>query len=168
MVKLWDARGLSGYFCDSFACCPDLPVQKLHSYLADFPHLGEAEAVSCEGLVTECEVHDMLKKIGLNKLPGLDGLPYEVYLMMSYMFVPILTDMSSHWFAQGAIPGCIIKGVIALLKKGGRHIWEDLDDFRPIIRQNTELDFCSLSLVIWLDLNRTMLWREDWSKTTCI
>ena len=44
------------------------------------------------------------------------------------MFVPIRTDMFNHWFAQGAIPGSIIKGVIMLLKKGGRHVWEDLDD----------------------------------------
>ena len=48
------------------------------------------------------------------------------------MFGPILTDVFNHWFAQGAIPGCITKGVITLLKKGGRHVWEDLDDYRPI------------------------------------
>ena len=70
---------------------------------------------------------------------GLDGLPYEVYLRMSHMFVPILTDMFNHWFAQGAIPGSVTKGVITLLKKGGRHVWEGLDDYRPITLLNTEL-----------------------------
>ena len=55
----------------------------------------------------------------LNKSPELDGLPYEMYLRMAYMFVPILTNVFSHWFAQGAIPGIITKGVITLLKKGG-------------------------------------------------
>ena len=35
------------------------------SYLADFPHLGAAEAVICEGMVTECEVRDVLKLVGL-------------------------------------------------------------------------------------------------------
>ncbi len=59
-----------------------------------------------------------LKQVGLNKSPGLDGLPYEVNLRMSHMFVPILTDMFNHWFAQGAIPGSVTKGVITLLKKG--------------------------------------------------
>ena len=48
------------------------------------------------------------------------------------MFVPILTDMFNHWFAQGAIPGSVTKGVITLLKKGGRYVWEGLDDYRPI------------------------------------
>ena len=98
-----------------------------------------AEAACCESVVTECEVRDALKQVGLNKSPGLDGLPYEVYLRMLHMFVPILTDMFNHWFAQGAIPGSVTKGVITLLKKGGRHVWEGLDDYKPITLLNTEL-----------------------------
>ena len=122
------------HFRDRFARCPDLPLQVFRSYLADFPRLGTVEAASCEGVVT-----DALKQVGLNKSPGLDGLPYEVYLRMSRMFVPILTDMFNHWFALGAIPGSVTKGVITLLKKGGRHVWEGLDDYRPITLLNTEL-----------------------------
>ena len=38
------------------------------------------------------------------------------------MFVSILTDMFNHGFAQGAIPGSVIKGEFTLLKKGGRHV----------------------------------------------
>ena len=55
------------------------------------------------------------------------------------MFVPILTDMLNHWFAQGTLPGSVIKGVITLLKKGGRHVWEGLEDYRPITLLNTDL-----------------------------
>ena len=40
--------------------------------------------------------------------------------------------MFNHWFAQGAILGSVTKSVITLLKKGGRHVWEVLDDYRPI------------------------------------
>ena len=134
------------HFRDHFARCPDLPLQEFRSYLADFPSLGTAEAASCEGVVTECEVHDVLKQVGLNKSPGLDGLPYEVYLRMSHMFVPVLTDMFNPWFAQGAIPGCITKGVITLLKKGGKHVWEGLDDYRPITLLKTELKDFGLGL----------------------
>ena len=97
-----------------------------------------AEGASCEGVVTKCKVRDELKQVGLNKSPGLDGLPYEVYLRMSHIFVLILTDMFNHWFAQRAIPGSVTKGVIKLLKKGGRHVWEGLDDYRPITLLNTE------------------------------
>ena len=85
------------------------------------------------------KVRDALKQVGFIKSPGLDGLPYEVYLRMSHMFVPILTDMFNHWFTQGAIPGSVTKGVITLLKKGGKHVGEGLDDYRPITLLNTEL-----------------------------
>ena len=84
--------------------------------------------------------------------PGLDGLPYEVYLRMSHMFVPILTDMFNHWFAQGAIPGSVTKGMITLLKKGGRHVWEGLDDYRPITLLNTELKILARVLANRLQL----------------
>ena len=46
------------------------------------------------------------------------------------MFVPILTDVFNHWFAQGAIIDSITRGVITLLNKVGGHVWEELDDYR--------------------------------------
>ena len=67
------------HFQDRFARLLDLPIQEFRKYLADFPRLQEAEAAGCEELVTECEVRDALKQVGLNKSQGLDGLPYEVY-----------------------------------------------------------------------------------------
>ena len=87
------------HFRGCFARCPDLQVQEFLNYLADFPRLGEAEAASCEGVVTECEVRSALKQVGLNKSPGLDGLPYEVYLRMSHMFVvqPLVCPGSHPW-----------------------------------------------------------------------
>ena len=95
------------HFRGHFTLCPELQLQEFRNYLADFPRLGVAEAASCEGVVTECEVREALKQVGLNKSPGLDGLPNEVYLRMSHMFVPILTNVFNHWFAQGAIPGAL-------------------------------------------------------------
>ena len=140
------------HFRDRFARCTDLPLREFRSYLANFPRLGAAEAASCEGVVTECEVRDALKQVGLNKSPGLDGLPYEVYLRMSHMFVPILTDMFNHWFPQGAIPGSVTKGVITLLKKGGRNVYEGLDDYRLITLLNTELKILARVLANRLQL----------------
>ena len=52
------------------------------------------------------------------------------------MFVLILAN---YLFAQGAIPGSINKGVITSLKKGRKHIWEELDNYRTITRLSTEL-----------------------------
>ena len=140
------------HFRDRFARCPDLQAQEFHDYLADFPRLEEAEAASCEGAVTECEVRRALKQVGLNKSPGLDSLPYKVYLRMLHMLVPILTDVFNHLLAQGAIPGSITKGVITLLKKEGRHVRGDLDDYRPITLLNTELKILARVLANRLQL----------------
>ena len=157
-------NAFQAHFRDRFACCPDL-VEEFCSYLADFPHLREAEVASCEGVVTECKVHDALKQVGLNKSPGLDGLLYEVYLILLHMFVPILTDIFNHWFAQGAISGSITKGVIILLKKGGRHVWEDLDAYRPITLLNTELKILALVLANHLLLVISDLFRSEQNYT---
>ena len=68
------------------------------------------------------------------------------------MFVPILTDVFNHWLAQGAIPGSITEGVIPLLKKGGRHAWEDLENYKPITLLNTELKILARVLANRLQL----------------
>ena len=71
---------------------------------------------------------------------------------MSHIFVLILTDMFNHWFTQGAIPGSITKGVITLLKKGGRHVWEEQDNYRLITLLNTELNISARVLANRLQL----------------
>ncbi len=54
--------------------------------------------------------------------------------------------------SPGAIPDSVTKGVIILLKKGSRDVWEDSDDYRPMILLNTEFKIlqtvCSLSSTI--------------------
>ena len=89
---------------------PAAQISRSRSFVAILrtpPALGWLKRLAAKEVVTECEVRDALKQVSLNKSPGLDGLPYEVYLRMSPMFVPILTDVFNHWFAQGAIPGCV-------------------------------------------------------------
>ena len=132
-------------FRGRFARCPDLRFQEFRNYLTDFPRLGEVEAASCEGVVTECKVRSALKQVGL----------YWNF-RMSHMFVLILTDVFNHWFAQGAILGSITKGVITLLKKEGRYVRGDLDDYRHITLLNTEL-----KILAWVLANRLQLVISD-------
>ena len=110
-------------FCHCFAHCPDLLVQEFHSYLADFLCLREAEAAKVWLLNG--------KQVSLNKSLGLDVLPDKMYLRLPHRLVPILTDVFNHWFVQGAIPSSLTKGGITLLKKGGRHVWDEQNDYRP-------------------------------------
>ena len=66
--------------------------------------------------------------------------------------MPTQTEMSNHCFAQGAIPGSVTKGGITLLKKGGRNVWEGLDDYRPITLRKTELKILAQVLANRLQL----------------
>ena len=152
--------------CDRIARCvmpfghtfvialPAALISCFRSFAAILPtsRLGAAESASYEGVITECEVCDALKQVGINKLPGLDGLLYEVYLRLPHIFVPILTDIFNHLFAQGAIPGSVTKGVITLLKKSGKHVWEGLDNYRPITLLNAELKILARVLANRLQL----------------
>ena len=130
-------EGFRGQFEDLFTAT-ELPEELWGDYLADFPRLGENEAASCEGIVTEAEVIRALRQVKPGKAPGLDGLPYELYLRQSHLFVPILTGLYNHWFSLGHIPDQVTKGVITLVKKKGK-TGEGVDDYRPITLLNTEL-----------------------------
>ena len=66
--------------------------------------------------------------------------------------VPILTDMFTHCLIQEAIPGSVTQSAITLLKNSGRHVWEELDDYRPITLPNTELKILARVLANRLQL----------------
>ena len=130
-------RGFSGEFPRSFcplAWPPNTGVSRQFSLLSP-PSGGRS------GWLWEVDYRVRspwcVKAGQLQQVARTGWLADKVSLRMSHMFVPMLTDMFNHWFARGAIPGSITKGVITLLKKGGKHVWEDLDDYRPITLLNT-------------------------------
>ena len=127
------------HFRDRFARCPDLSIREFRSYLADFPALRVAEAASCEGVVTECEVRDALKQVGLKQVAGTRWFALRSVLEDVAHVCAYSDGYVQPLVRPGAIPGSVTKGVITLLKKGGRHVWEGLDDYRPITLLNTEL-----------------------------
>lgn len=90
-------EGLQKHFEVRFTQQPDPLVHEFGNYLADSPCLKVA---SCEGRVIEQEILTVLKEVGCNKSPRLDGLPYELYLRLSPMFIPILMDVFNHWFIK--------------------------------------------------------------------
>ena len=131
-------EGFRQHYQSLFSALPDLKEEEFRSYLTDFPRLEPYEAECCEGAIEEDEVREALKQVGCYKAPGLDGLPYELYLRMSHLFIPILTTLFNHWFEQGSIPRKMNRGMITLLKKDKR-AGGKIDNFRPITLLNTEL-----------------------------
>ena len=69
---------------------PGLNSAQFNTYLADFPRLLVTEVAGYEGHIKEDEIREALKLVGLDKSPGIDGLPYEVYLRLLHMFAPLL------------------------------------------------------------------------------
>ena len=59
----------------------------------NFVHFDTYQAAECKGRITEEGVQQALKTVGTNKTPWLDVLPYEVYLWLSPMFVPLLATI---------------------------------------------------------------------------
>ena len=101
--------------------------------MAVFPRLEATEAARCEGPISEAEIRDVLSRVGTEKTPGIDGLPYEMYLRLSPMFVPLLALLFNHWLKQGSIPRRSSRGVVKLLRKdkdGGDGIGEGEEDGR--------------------------------------
>ncbi|CAE1328542.1 unnamed protein product [Acanthosepion pharaonis] len=139
------------YFQDLFTREPGLSSAQFDAYLANFPCLSAAEVARCEGPITESEIWEALKQVGLDKSPGLDGLPYEVYLRLSHVFVPLLELMYNHWMRQGSLPQRFTRGVIKLLRKdkdGG----DGLGNFCPLTMLNTDLKILAKILANRLQL----------------
>ena len=132
------------HFHDCFARCPDLLVQEFCSYLVDFSCFWESEVVICESVVTECEVRNALKQVGLNKSSSLLEAATHVCTYSDGYVQPLVH------------PSSITKGMITLLKKGGRHVWENLDDYRPITLLNTEV-----KILAWVLMNHLQLVISD-------
>ena len=126
------------YFLKLFTRDPGLSSAQFDTYLADFPRLSATEAAGCEGRIKEEEIRDALKSVGLDKSPGIDGLPYEVYLRLSHMFVPLLATIYNNWMRQGTIPRRFTRGIVKLLRKN-KHGGDGISNFRPLTMLNTDL-----------------------------
>lgn len=82
---------------------PDLKDISFQEYLADFTRLEPYEAARCEGSIWKGGIVAALGQVGANKVPRLDGLPYNIYLKMSHMLVHLLAIVFNNWFNQGNI-----------------------------------------------------------------
>ena len=123
-------------FLKLFTREPGLSSGQFDTYLADFPRLS---VTGCEGRIKEEEIWDALKSVGLDKSPGIDDLPYEVFLRWSHMFVLLLATIYNNWMRQGTIPRRFTRGIVKLLRKN-KHGGDGISNFRPLTMLNTDLN----------------------------
>ena len=126
------------YFQKLFTREPELSRAQSDTYLADFPRLSVTKAAGWEGGIKEDEIREALKSVGLDKSPGIDGLPYEVYLRLSHMFVPLLATIHNNWMRQGSIPRRFTRGKMKLQRKN-KHGRDGISNFCPLKMLNTDL-----------------------------
>ena len=119
------------YFLKLFTREPELSGAQFDTYRADFPRLSVTEAAACEGCITEDEVRQAVKSVGLDKSPGIDGLPYETYLRLSHMFFPLLATIYNNRMRQGSIARRFTRGIVKLLRKN-KHGGDGICNFRPL------------------------------------
>ena len=119
------------YFLKLFTRETGLSSSQFDTYLVDFPRLSAIEAAGCEGRIKEDEIWEALRSVGLDKSPGIDGLPYEVYLRLSHMFVPLLATIYNKWMRQGSIRRRFTRGIVKLLRKN-KHSGDGISNFRPL------------------------------------
>ena len=63
------------------------------------------------------EVWLALKAVETDRTSKIDGLPYEVYLRLLPMFLPLLVAIYNNWMKQGTIPQHFTRGIVKLLCK---------------------------------------------------
>ena len=94
-----------------------------------------------------------MKSVGLDKSLGIDGLPYEVYLRLSHIFVPLLATIYNNRMRHGSITRHFIRGVVKFLRKD-KHGGDGISNFRPLTMLNTDL---KISAKILADHFQTIL-----------
>ena len=100
-----------------------------------------AEETNCDKRVIDCDDYDTKKEIGLNKSPGLGGLPYEIYLRLSsFSFFSSFFVSSDSCIQPLLCPGSHLRTCHLLLKNSSKHSWDELDDCRFISLLNTVKD----------------------------
>lgn len=81
-----------------------------------------------------------------NKVPGLEGLPYELYNSMLDFFVNLLVSVFVNWQQNRFIPRSVCQGVVTLIRRDPNKGYL-VDNFQLSTLLNTELEILVKALV---------------------
>ena len=113
-------------------------VDAINEFLdkVNLPELSPERQNSCEGIISQQECEDALKKIKSNKSPGDDGIPIEFYKAFWNEIGSLLVDVYNESFENKILPLSMRKSVITLIHK--REDKTNIENYRPISLTNTD------------------------------
>ena len=98
--------------------------------------LDDSKRATLEKPVTVTECRQAIKKLKLNKSPGLDGISSEFYKTFENSTSKVLTDVFNSSFENSSLPNSLTRSVMTLIyKKGDRKL---LKNYRPITLTTTD------------------------------
>ena len=111
----------------------------------EVPVLTEPLKASCEGLITLKEIEHVLKSMKLNKTPGNDGLPVELYRKFWKILDKPLLESYNYSYEIDELTVSQKQAVISLLdKKGKDRLF--VENWRPISLLNVDYKILSKCL----------------------
>lgn len=126
----------------------------------NIPKLSDKDKAYCEGILTEEELYNNLKKFNKNKSPGLDGLTAEFFLSFWLEIKEILLAMYNESFETGILHESMRSGLIILLEKKNQDK-SLVSSWRPITLLNVDYKLLTKTLGSRLKLCIGSIVHED-------
>ena len=92
---------------------------------------------ACERPITEDKIQQVLKKVGTDKTPNINGFPYKMNLWPSQMFVALLAMIYYNWMKQEAIFQLFTRLIVKILYKN-KHAEDGSSNFHSLMRLNND------------------------------
>ena len=118
----------------------------------DIPRLNDEDKEECEYEITESEVALALKSMHNGAVPGLDGIPCEIYKVFWKTIKDPLMESYQYSFDKGILSPSQRLGILTLIPKGIGLDRRNLKNWRPIAITN--VDYKLIAKVMALRLKK--------------
>jgi exonuclease III len=135
--------GIRDFYMDLYAAAPRQNLSRDNFY-RNCPKLTNEQAISVDTTLTAFELYNALKSCK-NSSPGLDGIPYLVYIKLWKIAGPIILDSWRYSIEKNVLPPSHYESVITLLPKEGKDT-RDIKNWRPITLSNCDAKIITKAL----------------------